>query len=33
MAIALLVTEGLPENMTEEVVDATKLSLQDIRAR
>jgi hypothetical protein len=32
MAIALLVTEGLPENMGEEVVDGMKLSLQDIRA-
>ncbi|RCI02228.1 RNA polymerase II mediator complex subunit, partial [Rhizopus stolonifer] len=32
MAIALLVTEGLPENMNEEFVDdGKKLSLQDIR--
>ncbi|KAG2234880.1 hypothetical protein INT48_000543 [Thamnidium elegans] len=32
MAIALLVTEGLPESMGDEVIDAMKLSLQDIRA-
>ncbi|KAI8365718.1 hypothetical protein BD560DRAFT_156584 [Blakeslea trispora] len=32
MAIALLVTEGLPENMTDEMIDdGKKLSLQDIR--
>lgn len=33
MAIALLVTEGLPENFNEEANDDKKLSLQDIRAR
>lgn len=33
MAIALLVTEGLPENMGDEAIDSMKLSLQDIRAR
>lgn len=32
MAIALLVTEGLPEHM-EGVTNEVKLSLQDIRAR
>lgn len=33
MSIALLVTEGLPESIGDEVIDAMKLSLQDIRAR
>lgn len=33
MAIALLVTEGLPENFNEEANDDKKLNLQDIRAR
>jgi hypothetical protein len=33
LAIALLVTEGLPDNTGDEVIDEMKLSLQDIRAR